>query len=162
MRIRPLRGRRGVDQLVLIAAPTLLIGLTSAVVLQWHELHVVNATNTHVKASEQIEVPARIAWNITVEELNGTFQGPISTATESAWLVVQIDHPRLEEEVVLFHYTINSPTRRRSGNGSASLVGRWVELGTLKGQIVRNAKGLLTFRSMPRNTKPDWVLEASR
>lgn len=162
MRIRPLRGRRGFDQFVLIAVPTVLIGLTGAVALQWHQLHVVNTTNTHVQASEQIEVPARIAWNITLEELNGTFQGPINTGKESAWLVVQIDHPHVEEDVVVFHYTINSPARRRSGNGSASLIGRWIELGTLKGQIVRNSKGLLAFRSTPRNTKPDWMLEASR
>lgn len=109
-----------------------------------------------------MEVPARIAWNVTLEELAGTFQGTINTGDSSAWLMLQIDQPRMEEETVFFHYTINSSTRRHSGNGAASLVGRWIELGSLKGQIVRNNRGALTFRSMPRNTKPDWILEASR
>lgn len=140
----------------------MLIAAAGAVGVRLHMRQVQRATEARVEAAEKLEVPARIAWDVTLEELAGTFQGTLSTGESSSWLVLQVDHPHLAEDVVYFHYTINSSTRRRSGNGAASLIGRWIDLGTLKGQIVRNDKGALMFRSMPRNTKPEWVLEASR
>jgi len=160
--LRPLRGRRRIDQILIIGVPVTVIAACGAVGLSLHRQRVQAITEEHLKAAAQFEVPTRIAWNVTLEEFAGTFQGKLNTGQTSAWLILEIDHPRIEDEFVTFHYTINSPTRRRSGNGTASLAGRWIHLGTLKGQIVRNGDGSLTFRSMPRDAKPEWTLEASR
>jgi len=160
---RPLRGRRRVDQLVILAIPIGVIAAAGWAGLSWYRQRLTTSTEKELAAKKAIEFPVRIAYDLLPADLDGMYQGPLArTDDHSAWLVLTITQThRVDEDRVLFQYDLNAVKRRQRGVGEASLDGKWIRFAGMHGQIVRNAHGAIMLRSMPRGTLPQWTVKSS-
>jgi hypothetical protein len=162
MDFRPLRGKRGVDQFMILAIPIALAGASGAGGLVFYRQRLALMTEKHVIERQSYEPPTRIAYGLTPRALDGTYQGEITRKDkQSSWATLQIrETSAAEDDRVVFRYELNAMKRRETGVGDASLAGKWIRFGGMQGQIVLSSRGVLTFRSMPRDVLPRWSLEA--